>query len=320
MDRTRTPTSPTSVTVVIPAYDEVEAVPDVVRNALRVLRSASFSAHVVVVDDGSTDATSAAVVAIGDADVEVVRLRRNSGKSATLAEGLRHVDGDIVVLLDADGQDDVEAIPRLVKLLDENEVDLITGRRANRQDRFVKKQTSRLYNWATRRLTGVQGRDFNSGFKVMRADVARELDLYGELHRYIPVLAHWRGFRVAEVDVAHFPRAAGRPKFGGARFWRGFIDLLTVKFLTTYTNRPLHLFGGSGVIVGGIGFLILAALSVEKILFGAGLSDRPLLVLGVLLVIVGVQLFLFGLLAELIVHLNRVRGPDRSPVVDTTSS
>ena len=236
-------------------------------------------------------------------------LRRNSGKSAALDAGLAGVEGEYVVLMDADGQDDPRQIPRLLAALDgDGGLDLVTGRRAVRNDRFVKRTTSRLYNRTTALVTGVDGRDFNSGFKAMRRELATSLGLYGELHRYIPVLAQWRGYRVAEVDVEHQPRRHGESKFGRARFWRGFLDLITVKFLTTYTGRPFHLFGGVGVVMGAVGSVLLGWMLVERIL-GNQVGTRPALMAGVLLVVVAMQMILLGLLAELSVHLRRSVGP-----------
>jgi glycosyltransferase involved in cell wall biosynthesis len=240
--------------------------------------------------------------------VRYIRLRRNAGKSAALSIGLDHVRGELVVLMDADGQDDPNELAKMLARLDEG-VDLVTGRRAIRHDRFVKRTTSKLYNGATSKVTGVPGKDFNSGFKVMRRDVADSLEMYGELHRYIPVLAVWNGFKVAEVDVEHHERLHGRSKFGRARFWRGFLDLVTVKFLTTYTARPFHLFGGLGFVIGAVGLGLLVWMTVSKLL-GNAIGDRPALQLGVLLVVVAVQMVSLGLLAELMVNLRRRRRLD----------
>jgi dolichol-phosphate mannosyltransferase len=303
--------------VVIPAFDEVEALPGLLARLVPVLERIDAdrggSSEVLVVDDGSRDGTARAVEALGLASVRVLRHRRNRGKSAALDTGLGAAAGDVVILMDADGQDDPAEIPRLLDALGDpsdpeapGALDLVTGRRAQRSDRAAKRLPSRLYNWATAKVTGVPGRDFNSGLKVMRAEVAGEVDLYGELHRYIPVLAAWAGFRVGEVDVAHHPRAAGRSKFGSERFWRGMLDLVTVKFLTTYTARPFHLFGGVAALAGGVGSLLLAWMLVLRI-GGERVGDRPALLAGVLLVVVAVQLASLGLLAELLVHLRRTR-------------
>jgi glycosyltransferase involved in cell wall biosynthesis len=249
-------------------------------------------------------------------EVRVLRLRRNFGKSTALQAGFDRARGRVIVLMDADGQDRPEEIPKLLAALDDG-LDLATGRRAQRNDRFIKRNTSRIYNRVTASVTGVQGMDFNSGLKAMRREVVQPLALYGELHRYIPVLAEWAGFKVGEVDVEHAPRLHGSSKFGRARFWRGFFDLLTVKFLTTYTTRPFHLFGGLGAALGLIGTALLAWMFVVK-LTGGAVGERPALTAGVLFALVGVQLMSLGLIAELVVHLRRDREAD--VVVDPARS
>ena len=240
--------------------------------------------------------------------IRYIRLRRNSGKSAALSLGLDQINGEVVVLMDADGQDDPGAIKDLLAALDAG-ADLATGRRAIRNDRFVKRTTSKLYNGATARVTGVPGKDFNSGLKAMTRELADSLEMYGELHRYIPVLAVWNGFKVEEVDVEHHERLHGSSKFGRARFWRGFLDLVTVKFLTTYTARPFHLFGGIGFIIGALGTVVLGWMTVSKLL-GHEIGQRPALQLGVLLIVVAVQMVSLGLLGELMVNLRRRRQLD----------
>ncbi len=298
------------ISVVIPAYDEAESLPGLLTRLVPVLESAGDEHEVLVVDDGSRDGTADVVEALALPGVRVLRQRVNRGKSPALRAGLAEVAGDVVVLMDADGQDDPDELPRLLAALDDG-MDLVTGRRAQRNDRKAKTLPSRLYNWTTARVTGVEGRDFNSGYKAMRADVASDLDLYGELHRYIPVLAAWQGYRVGEIDVVHHPRAEGHSKFGAERFWRGMLDLVTVKFLTTYDARPFHLFGGMAAVSGLIGFGLMAWMLVLRIT-GEKVGDRPALLAGVLLVIVAVQLASFGLLAELLVHL-RHRRDGRAP-------
>jgi dolichol-phosphate mannosyltransferase len=291
------------ISVVIPAFDEAESLPGLLQRLVPELEAITSSSEVIVVDDGSRDGTAGVVTALGLPGVHVERLRVNRGKSAALRAGLAMAKGDVIVLMDADGQDDPAELTRLVTALDDD-LDLVTGRRAHRNDRAAKRLPSRLYNWATARVTGVPGRDFNSGFKAMRRDVARDLDLYGELHRYIPVLASWAGYRTGEIDVTHHPRIEGESKFGAERFWRGLLDLITVKFLTTYTARPFHLFGGLAALCGAAGVGLLTWMLVLRI-SGEAIGSRPALLTGVLLVVVAVQLASLGLIAELLVHLRR---------------
>ncbi|HVX19243.1 MAG TPA: glycosyltransferase family 2 protein [Acidimicrobiales bacterium] len=300
---------PTHISVVLPAYNEAENLVEVIPEITDVLDQMGKPYQVLVVDDGSTDGTREIMAGLRSSQVGYVRLRANAGKSAALSVGFERADGDFVILMDADGQDDPHEIPRLLEALDGG-LDLVTGSRAgHRQDRFIKRNTSKIYNWTTSKVSGVEGRDFNSGLKAMRREVMGSLDLYGELHRYIPVLAAWGGFRVGEVPVAHHERRHGTTKFGGARFWRGFLDLITVKFLTTYNARPFHFFGGVGALFGVVGSGLLVWMLVEKVL-GHAIGTRPALVTGVLLVIVSVQFLSFGLLAELMVHLGRRRSVD----------
>jgi glycosyltransferase involved in cell wall biosynthesis len=299
-----------AVTVLMPAYNEAPNLVEVVPRTLHVLRSIAPLYEVVVIDDGSHDGTPDVMAELGKRhpELRLLRLRRNSGKSTALQAGFDHAQGETIVLMDADGQDQPEEIPRLLRALEDG-LDLVTGRRVQRHDGFIKRRTSRLYNSATSAVTGVAGDDLNSGLKAMRRSVMTPLVLYGELHRYIPVLAHWNGFRVGEVDVEHAPRLHGRSKFGRARFWRGFLDLVTVKFITTYTGRPFHLFGGIGIAFGLVGAGLLVWMGILK-LMGEGIGTRPALLIGILFVVVAVQLMTLGLLAELIVHFRRDRDPD----------
>jgi glycosyltransferase involved in cell wall biosynthesis len=299
------------VSVVLPAYNEADNLVELVPELIASLCGAELSHEVIVVDDGSHDRTPAVLTELRNThpEVQAVRLRRNLGKSAALQLGFSRASGEIVACMDADGQDDPNEVPRLVAALDADGLDLVTGRRAERHDRFVKRTTSKAYNKATAMVTGVEGRDFNSGLKVMRAPVAHSLELYGELHRYIPVLAHWAGFRTGEVPVEHHERRHGRSKFGRSRFWRGFLDLITVKFLTTYTRRPFHLFGGIGLLFGLLGTGLLTYVTILK-LAGEAVGQRPALTVGVLCLVVGVQMVSLGLLSELILHLRGARGPD----------
>lgn len=323
------------VTVLLPAYNERPNLAELVPETIKVLAEAELSFEVIVVDDGSTDGTRRLLEQLALPELVSLRLRRNAGKSAALSVGLARAQGEFIVLMDADGQDDPSEIPTLLDVLrasepsgdgveaevdggsepEEPPLDLVTGRRAQRNDRFIKRNTSKIYNATTSKVTGVEGRDFNSGLKVMRRELADSLELYGELHRYIPVLATWHGFRVTEVDVQHHERRHGSSKFGRARFWRGFLDLMTVKFLTTYTARPFHLFGGIGVVMGALGTVLLGWMFGSWLL-GNQVGTRPALTFGVLLIVVAVQMVFFGLLAELSVHLRRQRDLQSSVEVD----
>jgi len=302
--------SAATIGIVMPAFNEAPNLAEIVPETIEVCRRDFAGVELVVVDDGSTDNTREVMDELVSAHPEVVyiRLRRNAGKSHALRVGLANVNTDLVALMDADGQDRAESLPALAAELD-NGVDLVTGRRSTRQDRFIKRNTSKIYNRVTSLVTGVKGRDFNSGLKLMRLSVAQSLELYGELHRYIPILAQWMGFRVGECDVNHRPRLHGETKFGKARFWRGFLDLITVKFLTTYTTRPFHLFGSMGVITGAGGTALLFWMLVEKVL-GNGIGQRPALLAGVLLVLVAMQFISLGLIAELLTNHRETRLDD----------
>ena len=297
------------ISVLMPAYNEAENLVEVIPATAAALDAMGRPWEILVVDDGSTDGTRSVMAGLRSPNVRCIRLRRNAGKSAALAVGLAQVEGEFVVLMDADGQDDPAEMPKMIAALEDRDLDLVTGRRAIRNDRFVKRNTSRLYNGVTAKVSGVEGRDFNSGYKAMRRELSDSLEMYGELHRYIPVLAVWNGFRVDEVDVDHRSRLHGNSKFGRARFWRGMLDLVTVKFLTTYTARPFHLFGGLGFIIGMVGVVLLAWMGVERAM-GEAIGTRPALQIGVLLVVVSVQIVSMGLLGELMVNLRRRRHLD----------
>jgi glycosyltransferase involved in cell wall biosynthesis len=287
------------VSVVVPLFNEelsLRGLYDELAGALE----AGFRWEVVFVDDGSTDGSYRELSQLHDAfdNVRVVRLRRNFGKAAALAAGFEQARGEFVVTIDADLQDDPAEIPNLLEKLDEG-YDVVSGWKIRRQDSLPRRFFSRIYNRTTGWVTGVRLHDMNNGLKAYRAEVVRDLRLYGDLHRYVPVLAHHRGFRVGEVPVNHRSRQHGRSRYGPERFVRGFFDLLTVAFMGRYRYRPLHLFGALGLATGFAGFVILAYLTAIKI-GGAGIGGRPLLLLGALLVVVGIQLLSLGLVGEMI--------------------
>ncbi|MGI8974496.1 MAG: glycosyltransferase family 2 protein [Gaiella sp.] len=301
------------ITVVVPARDEEHTVEQLYAELATTLDDVDPEWEVVYVDDGSTDGTFAAMTRlhVRHDNVRVVRLRRNAGKAAALDAAFGEVEGAIVVTIDCDLQDDPAEIPRLLEKLEEG-FDLVTGWKSDRADRRSRRLFSRLFNAVAGRVSGLRLHDMNCGLKAFRVEVARELALYGELHRFIPVLAHDRGFRVGEVAVNHRPRTHGRSRYGVERYVRGFLDLLTVSFMGRYRHRPLHLFGGLGLVLSTGGFTILLYLTIVK-LTGHAIGGRPLLTLGVLLVVVGIQFLSLGLLSELITsqHVERMRALSR---------
>jgi glycosyltransferase involved in cell wall biosynthesis len=263
--------------------------------------------EILFVDDGSRDGSYGTLKQLHARDPQhtrVVRFRRNFGKSAALAAGFDCSQFPIVMTMDADLQDLPEEIPKLLERLDRGS-DLVSAWRIKRNDPFTKTLPSKFYNFVTRFMTGVRLHDFNCGFKCYRRSVLDELQVYGERHRYIPVLASYRGFRIAEVQVQHQPRLRGKSKFGYERYFGGFFSLLTVILLTRYTNKPLHFFGFVGIVTFSAGFVIDLYLTLLWAIRHRPLSDRPILMLGTLLIIIGVQFLFFGLLAEMIAFTSR---------------
>jgi glycosyltransferase involved in cell wall biosynthesis len=299
------------ISVVVPVHNEERSVAllyDELRSALEAL---DVEWEAIFVDDGSTDGTFAALTRLHSCaeNVRVVRLRRNFGKAAALRAGFDQARGDTVVTIDGDLQDDPAEIPRLLAKLDEG-FDLVSGWKTRRRDPLRRRVLSRIFNRVTGAFSGVHLHDMNCGLKAYRAEVVHGLRLYGELHRFIPVLAHYRGFRIAELPVNHRPREHGRSRYGVERYLRGFLDLLTVSFIGRYRHRPLHLFGGLGLILGAFGTAILVYLTVLKVL-GNAIGHRPLLMLGVLLVVIGMQFFSLGLISEMITSHHEERAGER---------
>jgi glycosyltransferase involved in cell wall biosynthesis len=306
-DRARAPV----VSVVVPLLNEQPSLAILYCELAATLDGTTHPWEVVFVDDGSIDGSYAELVrlhALHD-NVQVVRLRRNFGKAAALSAGFHQARGDVIVTLDADLQDNPAEIPRLLAKLAEG-FDLVSGWKRDRQDPRSRRIFSRIYNGTTALITGVHLHDMNCGLKAYRAEVVRSFHIYGDLHRFVPVLAHQRGYRVAEIAVDHRPRSYGRSRYGLERYLRGLFDLLTVTFLGRYRYRPLHLFGGVGLTSGALGSAILLYLTGLK-LTGHAIGGRPLLVLGVLLVIVGLQFFSIGLVGEMVTNLNEERAESK---------
>ena len=299
-----TDTDRCALSVVIPFYNEAENVPCLAQEIRQALDPLGIRYEVVAVDDGSSDATWQCLEAVRAADPRwiLVALRRNFGQTAAMSAGFDHARGEVVVTLDGDLQNDPADIPRLLQLA--KDYDVVSGWRRNRQDPLLSRRLpSRLANWLISRVTGVRLHDYGCTLKAYRREVVQNLRLYGEMHRFIPAIASWMGISLIEVDTHHRPRRFGRSKYGIGRTLRVVLDLLTVKFLLSYASKPIQVFGLLGLGAGAAGLGIAAYLTVLKLAFGAQIGQRPLLVLAVLLILVGVQLIVMGLLGEMLVRV-----------------
>lgn len=302
------------LSIVIPVLNESESLRQLHAEITQAVHAAEIETEIVFVDDGSTDDCWALITALTREDPRVsgIRFRRNFGKAAALTAGMQRASGDLILMMDADLQDDPTEIPRFLETINEG-FDVANGWKRRRLDPWHKVYPSRIFNLMISALTGVNLHDHNCGLKMFRKEVASEIRLYGELHRFIPVLAAARGFRVTELEINHRSRQFGHSKYGVRRFLRGFLDLLTVKFLTAFGQRPLHIFGGLGLVfltIGGIGLAYLALHWVLVNLLPLGLpkdkiGDRPALIYSVACLLFGGQLFSTGILAELLVAYTR---------------
>jgi glycosyltransferase involved in cell wall biosynthesis len=290
------------LSVVVPVYNEEDNVEPLIGEINGVLRPLGKSYEIVVVDDGSKDRTFAVLAKLHKEEsiLKIVRLKRNFGQTAALAAGLAYAGGEIVILMDGDGQNDPADIPALLKKLAEGN-DLVAGWRFNRRDPFFSRRlpsmfANRLISWTTK----VKLHDYGCTLKAIRKDIAKNLKLYGEMHRFIPAIAYERGARITELKVNHRPRTRGQSKYRITRTLRVVLDLLTVKFLISYSTRPSHVFGPIGLLSGALGFLLAVYLSVQKWLYGVEIGGRPLLLLAVLLIFIGFQFVTMGLLGEML--------------------
>lgn len=292
-----------SISVVIPLFNEEESLPELTEKIHTVATRMGVVYEIIFVDDGSTDNSYTVIQKLKQqyAAVKALRFRKNFGKSTALSEGFKMATGTYVITMDADLQDDPEEIPHLVnKLQDGN--DLVSGWKKVRHDPVSKTIPSRFFNSVTRVMSGIRLHDFNCGLKAYRREVVKDVNLYGELHRYIPVLAKWEGYRrITEIVVHHHPRKYGQSKFGLSRFLKGFLDLITVVFLTRYVKRPLHFFGFFGSLSLLAGLCICGYLSLDWFL-GTPIGQRPILFLGILLIMIGFQIISTGLIGEMLVH------------------
>jgi glycosyltransferase involved in cell wall biosynthesis len=296
------------VSIVVPLYNEEESLQELVAQINNTLSKQEYTFEICFIDDGSTDESLNILKELHTrySEIKILSFRKNYGKSAALSEGFKLAEGDIVITMDADLQDDPSEIPNIIDKINSG-YDLVSGWKKKRFDPLGKTIPSKFFNFITSRLTGIKINDFNCGLKGYRQQVIKEIPVYGSLHRYLPVLAHWKGFIVGEIVVQHHPRKYGQTKYGLRRFFDGFFDLFTVLFLTRYRQKPLHLFGFFGLGSLSLGFIISLYLTVLWFM-GQGIGNRPLLFLGVLLMIVGMQSFSIGLIGEMITNLKGEEG------------
>ena len=299
------------LSIVIPLKNEVESLPELEAWIRRINEEQGFDYEILFIDDGSTDGSWKVIedLQVANPCVRGIKFRRNYGKSAALQTGFEAARGQVVITMDADLQDSPDEIPELYRLITQDGYGLVSGWKQKRYDPLTKTIPTKLYNAVARRMSGIYLHDFNCGLKAYRQEVIKTIEVYGEMHRYIPVIAKWAGFtRIGEKVVEHRARKYGVTKFGWERFVNGFLDLLSISFVGNFGKRPMHLFGTLGVLSFFIGFGILAYLTVAKTIYREyGIADRPLFYFGILALIVGSQLFLTGFLAEMINRNSAIR-------------
>lgn len=291
------------ISVVVPVYNEVDSIREMCSNIQTALKKSTYDFEIILVDDGSRDGSYPVEqeLVAKNQEISLIRFNRNLGKAAALNEGFAVAKGEFVATIDADLQDDPEAIPQMADFIKDSDFDLISGWKQDRKDRFIKKHTSKIYNFFSRLMTGVKLHDMNNGLKVYKTEVVKNITVYGEMHRFIPVLAKINGFKSGEMKVKHFPRKYGKTKYGASRFYKGFLDLLTILFTMKFMKRPMHFFGLWGLLFAIVGIASEIYLLILKYAFGHPFRNHvALLMLGVLLIIFGMQFFSLGLISEMI--------------------
>lgn len=293
------------VSIVVPIYNEEESLPELMRWIQEVMSREKMSFEVIMVDDGSTDTSWKVIRTLKNQfpGIKAIKFRRNFGKAAALDTGFKASQGDVVITMDADLQDSPEEIPELYRMIKEDHYDLVSGWKKKRHDPLSKTIPTKFYNALTRQMSGIYLHDFNCGLKAYQHDVVHNIDVFGEMHRYIPVIAKFAGFqKIGEKVVQHQARKYGKSKYGLGRA-KGVLDLLSITFMGRFGKKPMHLFGGLGTLIFFVGFVILLYLSISKIFWDqTGMQDRPLFYLGIVTLITGTQLFLTGFLAELVIR------------------
>lgn len=293
------------ISVIIPTYNEEENVEVLYKELKNVLCSLKLSSEIIYVDDCSTDTTNQRLLELHaeDPTVKIIKFRKNFGQSAAMKAGFDHAQGRFIITMDADLQNDPQDIPPMVEKIEKENLDVVCGWRYNRKDPVLKKLFSKFANRCRSILTGETIHDSGCTLRIYKNDATRDIELYGELHRYIPAILLWKGYQIDEIKTNHRQRVSGQSKYNWKRLVKGFLDLLVIVFWQKYSVRPMHIFGGSGLIMGFLGLFITGYLIVERLLFGVGLSERPLFLIGILLIIIGVQFMALGLLADIMLRV-----------------
>lgn len=296
------------ISIVIPLYNEEQSLESLLAKINETMVGMNSDYEVIFVDDGSTDSSFEVLKKLQEKGnkIKVLQFRRNYGKAAALSAGFQEAKGDLIITMDADLQDDPQEIPKLITKLDEG-CDLVSGWKKKRYDPLSKTIPSTIFNKITSLVSGIKIHDFNCGLKAYRREVTEDIKIYGDLHRYLPVLAHWQGYRIGEIEVHHHPRKYGRSKYGAKRFVNGLLDLITIILITRYTFKPLHFFGTIGILLETIGIIIGVYILALRIQYGNIQGRNPLLMLGILLMILGIQFVSTGLLGEMITRSQQER-------------
>lgn len=293
------------ISVVIPFYNEEDNIEPLYEQLTGVSGSSNYDFEIIFVDDGSTDKTYENMLKIREKDerVRLIKFRKNFGQSAALKAGFDHAKGNIVISMDGDLQNDPADIPVLLEMIENEDWDVVCGWRAERKDSVSKKAFSKVANVIRRNITGDFIHDSGCTFRAYRNECVKDLDLYGETHRYIPAILLWKGYRIGEVKVKHHQRKYGVTKYNWRRIAKGFLDLIVISFWQRYSVRPIHVFGGLGLLLSVSGSLLGGYMGIERLFFGRSLSDRPLFLLGVLMMIIGVQFIVSGILADIMIKI-----------------
>lgn len=292
------------ISIVIPVYNEEGSVTHLVKSLGSVMKNVGLDHEILFIDDGSTDNTFSTLKGLQQADpnIRIIKFRRNFGQSAALAAGFQHSEGDTVISMDGDLQNDPLDIPLLLNKMNEN-YDVVCGWRFDRKEQASKKLISKLANFLRQTLTGEDIHDSGCTLRAYKREAIADLDLYGEMHRYIPAMLTWKGYKIGEVKVHHHPRQYGKTKYNWRRILRGFLDLLVVSFWQKYSTKPIHIFGGLGVILTLLGTMTVIYLGIERLFLKISLSDRPLFILAVLMVVIGIQFIMSGILADILLKI-----------------